>query len=91
MRLQPIRFRTFSEYEWDHHNRLVKITEKNSGGSTTKAVDCTCDVFGRRIEKAVGYNGNAPPAADTERYVHDGEHIAAVFDGNDDLTNRILR
>ncbi len=78
------------EYAWDHHNRLTKITEKNSSGNVTKTVDYTYDFHGRRIAKAVGLNGNPPTAADTERYAHDGEHIALVFDGNGNLTNRIL-
>jgi len=37
-----------TEYEWDYHNRLTKVTEKNSQGTTTQVVEyiylCPCQL-----------------------------------------------
>jgi YD repeat-containing protein len=42
-----------TEYEWDHRNRLIQVTEKDEYGATTQVVEYTYDVFNRRIGKAV--------------------------------------
>ncbi len=47
-----------TEYEWDYRNRLVKVTDKNSHGTTTQVVEYTYDVFDRRIVKEV--NASSP-------------------------------
>ncbi len=61
-----------TEYEWDYHNRLVKVTDKNSQGTITQVVEYTYDVFDRRIAKKVD---TASPFdmtdAALERYVYD--------------------
>ncbi len=52
------------------------------GGSLTGEIAYKHDVLGRRIEKKVdGY---------TTRYVHDGDHIIAEYDGNNNLLRKYI-
>ena len=68
-----------TEYEWDYHNRLVKVTEKDSMGMTTKVVEYTYDVFNRRIAKQVDTTNPFDMAdAAIERYVYDDIHNGLV-------------
>ncbi len=61
-----------TEYEWDYHNRLVKVTDKNSQGTITQVVEYTYDVFDRRIAKEVDTTSPFDMAdAALERYVYD--------------------
>src|SRR5690606_18312548 len=48
----------YVEYQWDHRNRLIRLEYRTSGGTLTKAVDYTYDLFDRRIGKAVDDNGD---------------------------------
>ncbi len=74
-----------TEYEWDYHNRLVKVTDKNSQGTVTQVVEYSYDVFDRRIAKEVD---NASPFdmadAAIERYVYDDiqNGLASLDGGN---------
>ena len=74
-----------TEYEWDYRNRLVKVTEKNSQGTTTQVVEYTYDVFNRRIAKEVDTSSPFDMAdAAIERYVYDDIHnsLASLDGGN---------
>ncbi|QGJ68575.1 Hypothetical protein PBC10988_2360 [Planctomycetales bacterium 10988] len=84
----------YTQYEWDHRNRLIGIFEYEKVGVEfvmVSSVVYTYDVFDRRIEKVIDTNADATPEK-IERYIYDGEHIALVFDGldNNALTNRYL-
>ncbi|MEQ8786495.1 MAG: Calx-beta domain-containing protein [Pirellulaceae bacterium] len=80
----------YTEYEWDHRNRLVKITQKNSSDVVTHAVEYTYDVFNRRIAKSIDADGAGGGSAVGESYVYDGDAIVLVFDETGSLTNRYL-
>ena len=56
-----------TEYEWDHDNRLTKLTYKNNGGTVTKEIEYGYDLFGRRISKTIDWDGEeaAPPRKST--------------------------
>ncbi|MFN0054799.1 MAG: hypothetical protein ACKV0T_21720, partial [Planctomycetales bacterium] len=41
---------SYTDYTWDHRNRLTDVTFKTSGGTTTKKVHYTYDVFGPGLE-----------------------------------------
>ncbi len=61
-----------TEYTWDYHNRLTKVTDKNSQGTVTQVVEYTYDVFGRRIGREVDTASPFDMAdAAIERYVYD--------------------
>lgn len=66
------------------------MTFKDSVGAVTKEVEYTYDVDNRRIAKVIDWDGAGSDAAETVRYVYDGDHIALQFDGNGNLTNRYL-
>jgi RHS repeat-associated protein len=75
-----------TEYEWDHRNRLVRVTHLDSIGDPIQTLDYAYDVLDRRIEKS---DTPAVGPAYTERYVYDGEHLALKFGGSA-LANRYL-
>jgi RHS repeat-associated protein len=56
-----------TENFWDHHNRLVKVEERSSGGIVLKIVEYHYDVMSRRIIEIV--NGTV-----TLRVIHDWDH-----------------
>ena len=66
------------EYTWDHRNRLVKVTFKNSGGTPTKIVEYAYDYAGQMVERSV--DTNADSTADERRIsVHDAGQVAFSF------------
>jgi hypothetical protein len=75
-----------TEYEWDHRNRLVRVTHLDSVGDPVQTLDYVYDVLDRRIGKT-DTPGVGPGY--TERYVYDGEHLALKF-GSSALANRYL-
>jgi len=70
------------EYTWDHRNRLTKITFKNSGGTVTKTVDQTYDVFNQWIRRSVDADGPGPGAAVDTFFSHEGGQVALQFAGS---------
>jgi RHS repeat-associated protein len=64
--------------------------ERSSGGAVVQETSFTYDVFDRRIGKTVDLDGAGPLAAQTIRFVHDGEHAWADFDGSGNLVARYL-
>jgi RHS repeat-associated protein len=75
-----------TEYQWDHHNRLVRVTHLDSVGDPVQTLDYIYDVLDRRIGKT---DTPAVGPGYTERYVYDGEHLALKF-GASALANRYL-
>ena len=74
-----------TEYTWDYHNRLAKVTEKNSQGTVTQVVEYSYDVFDRRIGRKIDTSAPFDMAnAVIERYVLDDIHngLASADGGN---------
>jgi RHS repeat-associated protein len=78
------------EYEWDHHNRLIGVKHRDNYGTITMSAIYVYDAFDRRIAKIVDLDGTGGDPAETTQFIHDGDHIALAFDGNDDLIRRFL-
>jgi RHS repeat-associated protein len=80
------------EYTWDHRNRLVKITFKNSGGTVTKTVDHSYDVFNQWIRRSVDADGPGPGAATDTFFSHENGQVNLQFDGSaaSNLSHRYL-
>ena len=78
------------EYTWDHRNRLISIVYKNNSGTVTKEINYTYDLFNRRIEKEIDWDGAGQNDPELIRYLYDGPHIVATFNGDDELINRYL-
>jgi RHS repeat-associated protein len=81
-----------TEYGWDYRNRLIRITEKTSGGTVTKESLYTYDQFDRRLSKSVAPDGPGGASAVISRFIYDGDNIVLVFGGSSasDLKNRYL-
>ena len=74
-----------TEYEWDYHNRLVKVTDKNSQGTVTQVVEYIYDIFNRRIGRKLDTTAPFDMAnAVIERYVLDDIHngLSSADGGN---------
>ncbi len=79
----------YTEYEWDHRNRLTAVTEKDANDTTISRVEYTYDVFDRRIAKDIDSDGDGNVDSG-ERLVYDGQSIVLSFDDSGSLTNRYL-
>jgi RHS repeat-associated protein len=79
-----------TQYTWDYRNRLTSVVTKDSGGTVTKSVAYTYDVYDRRIAKLIDPDGAGLATPQTERMVYDGDNIALTFDGTGTQTHRYL-
>ena len=75
-----------TEFEWDHRNRLVRVTHLDSIGDPIQTLDYVYDALDQRIEKS---DTPAIGPTYTQRYVYDGQHLALNFGANV-LANRYL-
>jgi RHS repeat-associated protein len=77
-----------TEYGWDHRNRLVTITEKDSSGTVLKTVDQTYDVFNQWIKRSVDDDGpGAGSAVDTYFAYEDSQIVLEWQDSDGPGTN----
>ncbi|MBZ8181188.1 RHS repeat domain-containing protein [Oscillatoria salina] len=79
-----------TEYDWDYRNRLVAVVTKDVEANVTAEAEYTYDVFDHRLSKSVDADGDGAGVAEVERFVYDGDHIALVFDGEGNQTERFL-
>jgi RHS repeat-associated protein len=77
-------------YTYDHRNRLILLREQSPGGILLKEFTFVYDVFDRRIAQFVDPDGAGLLPAQTSRYVYDGEHVWADFDGGGVIVARYL-
>ena len=78
-----------TEYAWDHRQRLTDVVHKDPTGTVTSEVAYVYDVFDRLIAKDHDADGDAVFESG-ERYLHDGDHIAAITDAAGTLLQRYL-
>ena len=76
-----------TEYQWDHRNRLVRVTDRAAyGGAATQVVEYTYDYLDRRIRKTVDADGDG--TVDEYAYqAHRGDHLALEFTDPDGLAD----
>jgi len=95
-----------TEYVWDHRNRLVRVTERDTDtGPATKVVEHTYDYLNRWVGRSVDPDGDGPLGFDDTYFVYDGTpsgdsllgqvgQIVLQFDadaqGDPQLTHRYL-
>jgi RHS repeat-associated protein len=79
-------------YDWDHRNRLTKVTEKNSGGTVLKTTENTYDVFDHWIRRSYDADGAGAGAATDTFFLYDDNQIVLEFDGAaaGDVSHRYL-
>jgi YD repeat-containing protein len=83
---------TSEEYAWDHRNRLVKVTFKDSMGATTKTVEHAYDVYNRWVRRTVDLDGPGGSDPTDTIFAYDGYNPVLQFDGSsaDDIDHRYL-
>jgi len=69
-------YRTF---EFDHRNRLFRVTDFSSGDVILQEVTYTYDALDRRIARTVDSNGDEAGGESTEMYVYDREDVLLDF------------
>lgn len=75
------------EYTWDHRNRLVRVTQYDSGtGLVTSTVEYEYDVYNRLVSRNVTSGGSTT----TGHFVYDGNQIVLVMDDTAGVENRYL-
>ena len=80
-----------TDYEWDHRNRLVRVTDRPStAGPITQTVQHTYDPFNRWITKQVDPDGDGPQSADITHYEYDGNQIVLELNESNSITHRYL-
>ena len=71
----------FREFEYDHRNRLVKVTDRDPGGPVTQVVEFAYDSLDRRIAKTVDADGDEPEVPGVTYFVYDREDVILDFEG----------
>ncbi len=80
----------YTEFEYDHRNRLVHGTVKSAGGVILREVSYTYDVFDRLIARTVDADGAGPQAAETLHTVYNGQQAWADFGAAGNVLARYL-
>ena len=88
---------SITEYEWDHRNRLTKVTTRDTyGGAPTQIVEYMYDAGRRWVRKTLDTNGDSTIES-SRIFVHDNGQIVLDFQksgtaaaSNADLANRYL-
>ena len=88
---------SITEYEWDHRNRLTKVTERSTyGGAATKIVEYAYDYGQRWVRKTLDTDADATIES-SRIFVHDSGQIVLGFEktgtgdaANSDLSHRYL-
>ena len=71
-------------YEWDHRNRLIRVTEKPSSmASITKEVLYSYDAFNRLVKRTLDADGAGSAAATSQYWSYDdGINALVQFEGS---------
>ncbi len=88
---------SITEYEWDHRNRLTKVTERSTyGGAATKIVEYAYDYGQRWVRKTLDTDADGT-IEESQVFVHSGGQIVLDFQktgtadaSNSDLAHRYL-
>ena len=89
---------SITEYEWDHRNRLTKVTERSTygGGAATKIVEYAYDYGQRWVRKTLDTDADGT-IEESQVFVHDSGQIVLDFQktgtadaSNSDLAHRYL-
>jgi RHS repeat-associated protein len=80
-----------TDYEWDHRNRLLRVTDRSiEQGAVTGEVVHTYDVFDRWISREVDADGDGPQSSETMRFFYDGSQIVLQTDTTGIVAHRYL-
>jgi RHS repeat-associated protein len=89
-----------TEYDWDHRNRLTKVTERDSyNGAATQTVEYEYDYQNQLIGRTLDADGNPATTNDITqtKFIYEDGQIVLQFEktasgnlGSGDLSNRYL-
>ena len=83
---------SITEYEWDHRNRLTRVTELATfAGAATQVVEYEYDAFNRLVTKTVDSDADGT-VDETYHWGYDGDQAVLEFDGDTagDVSHRYL-
>lgn len=69
----------YREFEWDHRNRLIRVTDFASGGTATQVVEFAYDALDRRIARSVDADGAGTATASVLHSIYDREDVILDF------------
>jgi RHS repeat-associated protein len=67
------------EFQWDYHNRLVAVIDKNAAGVATQIVKYQYDLFGRRLSMMVDKNPSDAVDGKIIYFVYDRDNVILDF------------
>ncbi|MCA9262200.1 MAG: hypothetical protein KDA60_00065, partial [Planctomycetales bacterium] len=73
----------YREFEYDHRNRLFRVTDFSSGGIITQEVTYTYDALDRRIARTADTDGEGGESPTIEHYVYEGNNVLLDFVDSD--------
>ena len=78
----------YREFEWDHRNRLIAITDFATDGTPTQRVEFSYDAFDRRISKQVDPTPLDSASLDEvfTSFIYDREDVLFDFVDNDGIS-----
>jgi RHS repeat-associated protein len=79
---------SYVDYEWDHRNRLISVTDKTGVGTQTQRVTYSYDAFNRLVQRTFQTIGGSPIT--TGCFVHDGDQIVLELESDGDAAHRLL-
>jgi len=70
---------SYTEYSWDHRNRLVRIANKNSGGTLVQDVEYVYDFLDHLISREIDPDGAGVQTATSQWFAYDGQQMVLSF------------
>jgi hypothetical protein len=82
----------YTEYEWDHRNRLTNVTEYDDEDHVLSTVEQTYDVFNQWIGRSFDDDGPGGDDPVETYFAYEAGQIVLQFDGDSasDLSHRYL-
>ncbi|NLX96620.1 MAG: hypothetical protein GXY83_10625 [Rhodopirellula sp.] len=81
-----------TRYEWDHRNRLTRVTEHpnaNPATAATRIIAYAYDAGDRLVRRSLDSDGNGTAEA-VAKYFYDGDDLSLELNGSDVLAHRYL-
>lgn len=79
---------SYTQYGWDHRNRLVSVTDRTTGGTQTQQVTYSYDAFNRLVKRSQQAASGGPVT--TGFFIHDGDQIVLELESDGDVAHRLL-
>ncbi len=79
----------YRDLEWDHRNRLVKVTQFDDTDAEQWRVEYIYDVYNRLVGRTEFLNASATPAPE-DIFIYDGYQMILKLDGSGNVQSRTL-